>query len=211
MEIAFCLKGIAVGFILCAPLGPVGVLCLQRTLTAGRLAGFFSILGAALIDGCYGLMAGAGMSALGSLLDAGRCWLQLFGGVVLVVVGIRLCRASAGVAARSEPCPVRSSLDAFLSTAALMLSNPLPILVISAALSAIGRGGIRMGFMDIPLFALGLFLGSLLWSPILVGASSLISPMLRPRHLRLVNRACGAIIAGCGLLLGVAPLVGSSM
>jgi threonine/homoserine/homoserine lactone efflux protein len=156
-------------------------------------------------------MAGAGMSALGSLLDAGRCWLQLFGGVVLVVVGIRLCRASARVAARSEPCPVRSSLDAFLSTAALMLSNPLPILVISAALSAIGRGGIRMGFMDIPLFALGLFLGSLLWSPILVGASSLISPMLRPRHLRLVNRACGAIIAGCGLLLGVAPLVGSSM
>jgi threonine/homoserine/homoserine lactone efflux protein len=209
MEIGFCLKGIAVGFILCAPLGPVGVICLQRTVTAGRLAGFFSILGAAVIDGAYGMVAGFGMSAIASLLDAGRFWFQLFGGVVLVAVGIRLYTTSS--AACAEPCPVRSSLDAFLSTATLMLSNPLPVLVISAALSAISGGKLRMGFMDVPLFAMGLFLGSLLWSPILVGVSSLIGPLLRPRHLGLINRACGAIIAGCGLLLGAAPLMAPSM
>ena len=62
MEIAFCLKGIAVGFVLCAPLGPVGVLCLQRTLAAGRLAGFCAILGAAVVDGFYGMAAGLGMT-----------------------------------------------------------------------------------------------------------------------------------------------------
>jgi threonine/homoserine/homoserine lactone efflux protein len=205
METSFLLKGLAVGFLLCAPLGPVGVICLQRTVAAGRLAGFFSILGAAVIDGTYGMAAGFGMSAIGSLLDAGRFWFQLFGGVVLVVVGVRLYTASA--AACAEPSPVRSSLDAFLSTATLMLSNPLPILVISAALSAISGGRLRMDLMDVPLFAMGLFLGSLLWSPILVGVSSLIGPMLQPGHLTLINRACGAVIAFCGLLLGVAPLL----
>lgn len=68
-----------------------------------------------------------------------------------------------------------------------------------------------MDFMDVPLFALGLFLGSLLWSPILVGASALISSRLRPRHLARLNRACGTVIAACGLLLGLAPLVARSM
>jgi threonine/homoserine/homoserine lactone efflux protein len=92
-----------------------------------------------------------------------------------------------------------------------MLSNPLPILVISAALSSIPGGKLWIGLFDIPLFALGVFLGSLLWSPILVTASSLISPMLRPGHFRLINRVCGAAIFFCGLLLGVAPLVTHSM
>jgi threonine/homoserine/homoserine lactone efflux protein len=209
MEIAFGLKGLAVGFILCAPLGPVGLICLQRTMTAGRLAGFFSILGAALVDGLYGMAAGFGMSVIAAVLDAGRFWFQLFGGLVLVGVGIRLYAAAP--AARFANGTVRNSLDALLSTAALTLSNPFPVLVISAALSAVAGGRHRMGFMDVPLFALGLFLGSLLWSPILVGASSLISARLRPRHLARLNRACGTVIAACGLLLGLAPLVARSM
>ncbi len=209
MEIAFCLKGIAVGFVLCAPLGPVGVLCLQRTMAAGRLAGFFSILGAAVVDGFYGMVAGFGISVIGTLLDEGRFWFQLFGGMVLVVMGIRLCMAA------PASCPSRnhgrSLLDAFLSTAALMLSNPFPILVISAALSAFTAGGLGSGIADIPLFALGLFLGSLLWSPLLVGASSWVGRMIQPHHLRLISRACGAAMVCCGLLLGAASLAVASM
>jgi len=114
-----------VGFVLCAPLGPVGVLCLQRTITAGRLAGFFSILGAAVVDGFYGMVAGFGMSLVGNMLDGGRFWFQLFGGVMLVGVGFRLCAASP--IARTSQDPLRDSLGAFLSTSALMLSNPLPM------------------------------------------------------------------------------------
>jgi threonine/homoserine/homoserine lactone efflux protein len=209
MEIAFCVKGIAVGFVLCAPLGPVGVLCLERTVSAGRLAGFFSILGAAVMDGFYGLVAGFGMNAIGAFLTEGRFWLQLFGGVVLVAVGVRLYMASP--ASRPSRTPGRSRLDAFLATAALMLSNPFPILVISAALSALTSGRPGSAFPDIPLFALGLFLGSLLWSPFLVGASSWIRRMIQPDLLRLIHRICGAVIAGCGLMLGAASLAAASM
>lgn len=209
MEIAFYVKGIAVGFVLCAPLGPVGVLCLERTVSAGRLAGFFSILGAAVVDGFYGLVAGFGMNAIGTFLNEGRFWFQLFGGVVLVAVGVRLYISSP--ASRPSRTPGRSLLDAFLATAALMLSNPLPILVISAALSALTTGRLGNGFPDVPQFAIGLFLGSLLWSPLLVGASSWIGRMVQPDHLRLISRACGAAIVFCGLLLGAASLTTSSM
>jgi threonine/homoserine/homoserine lactone efflux protein len=209
MEIAFCLKGIAAGFVLCAPLGPVGLVCLQRTMAFGRREGFFSILGAAVIDGFYGIVAGFGMSAIGIALDEGKFWFQLFGGVALVGVGIRLYTAPA--APRAAPSHVRCSLDAFLSTFTLMLSNPLPIVVISAALSATTGGRIGIGFIDILLFALGLFTGSLLWSPILVTASSLICSMLQPQHLSLINRACGAVIVACGLALGAASLAPPSI
>lgn len=209
MEIAFCAKGIAVGFVLCAPLGPVGVLCLERTVSAGRLAGFCSILGAAVVDGFYGLVAGLGMNAVETFLNEGRFWFQIFGGVVLVAVGLRLYMASP--ASGPSRTPGRSRLDAFLATAALMLSNPFPILVISAALSALTAGRPGSAFPDIPLFAFGLFLGSLLWSPLLVGASAWIRRMIQPDHLRLIHRICGAVIAGCGLMLGAVSLASSSL
>jgi threonine/homoserine/homoserine lactone efflux protein len=209
MENAFLLKGLAVGFVLCAPLGPVGILCLQRTMIEGRLSGFFSILGAAVVDAFYGGVAGCGMSVVVGVLDQGKFWFQLFGGAVLVVVGIRLYTAAS--INRTSQGHVRGSVDAFLSTLSLMLSNPLPILVISAALSAVTGGQLRIDLVDIPLFALGIFLGSLMWSPILVTASNLISPVLQPGHLSLLNRVCGAILFFCGLLLGAAPLVAHSM
>ena len=94
MENAFLLKGLAVGFVLCAPLGPVGILCLQRTMIDGRLSGFFSILGAAVVDAFYGGVAACGMSVVAGVLDQGKFWFQLFGGAVLVVVGIRLYTAA---------------------------------------------------------------------------------------------------------------------
>lgn len=209
MENAFLLKGLAVGFVLCAPLGPVGILCLQRTMIDGRLSGFFSILGAAVVDAFYGGVAGCGMSVVVGVLDQGKFWFQLFGGAVLVVVGIRLYTASS--INRTSQGHVRGSAGAFLSALSLMLSNPLPFLVISAALSAFTGSKHQIDLLDIPLFAFGIFLGSLLWSPILLTASALISPVLQPGHLTLINRVCGAVIFFCGFWLGVAPLVAPSM
>jgi threonine/homoserine/homoserine lactone efflux protein len=209
MENAFLLKGLAVGFLLCAPLGPVGIFCIQRTMLDGRLAGFFSILGAAVVDAFYGFVAGFGMSVIADALEQAKFWFQLFGGVVLVMVGIRLFTAFSRN--RISQGHVRSSVDAFLSTLSLMLSNPLPILVISAVLSALTGSSFRIDLCDIPLFVLGVFLGSLVWSPILATAASLISPVLQHGHLPLINRICGGAIFFCGLFLGIAPLVAYSL
>jgi threonine/homoserine/homoserine lactone efflux protein len=209
MENEFLFKGLAVGFLLCAPLGPVGILCIQRTLTDGRLAGFFSILGAAVMDACYSLMAGFGMSVIAGALSQTKFWLQLCGGAVLVVVGIRLFTTPLGK--RPRQGHARSAADAFLATISLMLSNPVPILAISAVLSAASGSRLRIDLDDIRLFALGVFLGSLMWSPILIATASLMNPVLEQGRLPLINRVCGAALFICGLFLGIAPLVASSM
>jgi threonine/homoserine/homoserine lactone efflux protein len=210
MENAFWLKGMFVGFVLCAPLGPVGMLCIQRSLTDGRRSGFLSLLSAAVVDALYGVVAAYGMSAVGGVLEHGKLWLQLFGGLVLVVVGIR-CYATAASIHRTPPGHVRGSMGACLSILSLMLSNPLPILVIGAAVSGLTGGKFAIGLFDIPLFAFGIFLGSLLWSPVLLTASSLIRPVLQPGHRTWINRVCGALLFFCGLMLSVAPLVAHSM
>jgi threonine/homoserine/homoserine lactone efflux protein len=210
MENAFWLKGMFVGFVLCAPLGPAGMLCIQRSLTDGRRSGLLSILGAAVVDALYGVIAAYGMRTVGGVLEHGKFWFQLFGGLVLVVVGIR-CYTTATAIRHTPAGHVRSSIEAFLSTLSLMLSNPLPILVIGAALSGITGGMLAIGLLDILMFAFGIFLGSLLWSPILLTASSLIRPVLQPGHRARINRVCGALLFFCGLVLSVAPLVAHSM
>jgi threonine/homoserine/homoserine lactone efflux protein len=209
MENGFLVMGVAVGFGLCAPLGPVGILCIRRTLTDGRLAGFFAILGAAVVDAFYSFVAGYGLSVIAGALDRTKFWFQLCGGVVLVVVGIRLFSASP--ANRPRQGHARSVADAFLATFSLMLSNPLPILAISAVLSAASGSRLRIDLYDIRLFALGVFLGSLMWSPILMAAASLMNPVLDQGRLPLINRVCGAALFICGLFLGIAPLLASSM
>jgi threonine/homoserine/homoserine lactone efflux protein len=199
--------GVALGFLLCAPLGPVGILCIRHALCDGRLAGTLAVLGAAVADAIYCLMAAFGIALVASFLDLGRLWVQAFGGLVLVGVGFSLWRrppepgAACGCAGRTR------LLGAFLSTFLVMLSNPLPILVISAALSAMSGPALASAPRAAPLLMAGVFFGSLLWAPILVIGASALKPLLRRERLQVLQRACGAALLVCGLVLGASPLL----
>lgn len=209
MESTCLFKGLAVGFVLCAPLGPVGIVCIRRILIDGRRAGFFAILGAAAADALYGFLAGFCLVAFAGLLDQARFWLQVFGGVVLVAVGFRLLAAAPSpVGTRG---PARNSSEAFVETATLMLSNPLPILAIGAVLSASPAGRTGMGFIEVQLWTLGIFFGSMSWFPILAGVASLIGPALQWGRLPMVDRLCGAAIFSCGVYLGLAAILTRAM
>src|SRR5215813_9571069 len=89
MDIGFFLKGLLLGFSIAAPVGPIGVLCIRRTLADGRLVGFVSGLGAATADTFYGTVAAFGLTAISSLLVAQGLWLRLIGGVFLLYLGAR--------------------------------------------------------------------------------------------------------------------------
>lgn len=199
-------KGMILGFLLCAPLGPIGILCVQRTIVSGRLAGALSVLGAAVVDALYALAAAFGLTLVAAVVDQSKQVIQPMVGVILAVVGIRLFFEPAPA---SEPPAdrVKHLRDAFLTTFLLMLSNPLPVIVISAALSTlIGQG---VGGFGIPLLVAGVFTGSALWAPILVFCISLVTPLLNGRHLRFFQRICGVAIFSCGLAVGSAPFVSS--
>lgn len=206
MDQAVFWKGVALGFLLCAPLGPVGILCIRHTLLSGRLAGMLAVLGAAFVDAAYCLIAALGIALVTGFLEEGRSWIQPLGGLVLALVGLHLTRAPSGD--RGIPkTRGRNLMGAFFSTFFLMLSNPLPILVISAAISAFSAPARASMPAAAPTLMAGVFSGSFLWAPVLVIGASMLKPLLHHEHLRRLQRASGIALLLCGIFLGITPFV----
>ena len=136
IAILFLLKGLIIGFSIAAPVGPIGVLCIRRTLAKGHASGLVSGLGAATADSVYGCVAGFGLTLVSSLLLEGQDWVRSMGGVFLLYLGIRtyLSKPSDGV-------PPARGLDLagdYLSTFLLTLTNPLTILSFAAIFAGLG-------------------------------------------------------------------------
>jgi threonine/homoserine/homoserine lactone efflux protein len=173
------LQGLLIGFAIAVPVGPIGFLCLRRTLVYGRLTGFVSGLGAASADALYGTVAALGLTAISDFLIRVESWLQLGGGLFLLGLGIKTALARPARAdedGNAPPPPQRSLHAAYLSTLVLTLTSPATILAFVAIFAGLGIGA-RVGS---PLRALemvsGVFMGSALWWLILsVGAGHLRS------------------------------------
>jgi threonine/homoserine/homoserine lactone efflux protein len=186
------LRGLAMGFSIAAPVGPIGVLCIRRTLAEGRAAGFASGLGAAVADAFYGAVSAYGLTVLTDTLTRQEHWLRLFGGVFLCYLGLKTWLAKAA----SEPAqPKRSNLGgAFSSTLGLTLTNPMTIISFAGVFAALGLGGPTSDYTGATIMVLGVFLGSALWWLMLSAGVGAFRERLRPTHLRWVNRLSGLII-----------------
>jgi len=198
MELGFLLRGIIIGFAVAAPVGPIGVLCIRRTLTDGRAAGLVSGLGAATADALYGCIAGFGLVFVSDFLISQGTWLRLIGGAFLLYLGMRtfLARPAEGaVSAQGDGLAA-----AYASTFFLTLTNPLTILSFAAIFAGLGVGSARGNYISAATLVLGVFLGSALWWLLLIGATGLFRDRLSPRGLRWANRVSGVIIAGFGLI-----------
>jgi len=89
VDISFLLKGLIIGFSIAAPVGPIGVLCIRRTLTGGRASGLVSGLGAASADAIYGCIAGFGLAFISNFMISQQAWLRLIGGLFLCYFGLK--------------------------------------------------------------------------------------------------------------------------
>jgi threonine/homoserine/homoserine lactone efflux protein len=203
MDIRLVIQGFALGFSIAAPVGPIGVLCIRRTLADGRLAGLASGLGAATADAFYGALAAFGLTAISSLLVGGQFWLRLVGGAFLIYLGARTYLAAPAAEAARAGERGAGLLGAYASTLFLTLTNPLTILSFAAIFAGFGLGAYA-GFGPAVTLVLGVFLGSALWWLMLSGGVSLLRSRFDARARRLVNRVSGLII----LALGVAALLG---
>jgi threonine/homoserine/homoserine lactone efflux protein len=200
---AFLLKGIAIGLSIAAPVGPIGVLCIRRTLAEGRAQGLASGLGAAAADALYGCVAGFGLTLVSDVLAGQQTWLRVIGGAFLCYLGVKTLLAQPGASAAPEGS--LSLLGAFSSTFLLTLTNPVTILAFGAIFAGLGlaesgRGG------ALPL-VVGVFTGSALWWLTLSSAVSLLRNRFGPGGLRWTNRVSGLVIAGFGLSALVSSLV----
>ncbi len=195
------LKGLLIGFSIAAPVGPIGELCIRRTLAEGQLAGLVSGLGAASADALYGVVAGFGLTLISSFLLEQQVWIRLVGGLFLCYLGLRtLLSAPAQEAARAGGSGLWA---AYLSTLFLTLTNPMTILSFAAIFAGLGLGAAAGDYYQAAELVLGVFCGSALWWLLLSGGVSLLRARFDPHALRWVNRISGGII----LAFGAAALI----
>ena len=187
------------GFSIAAPVGPIGVLCIRRTLAEGRLTGFLSGLGAATADATYGAVAAFGLTAISSLLVHQQTPLRIVGGAFLAYLGVRTILAHpASQAAKTRER--HQLLSSYLSTVGLTLTNPTTIFSFVAIFAGLGWAGTRQaGYASAALLVLGVFCGSALWWLFLSTGVSLVRARFNPRVMQWVNWISGSIILAFGV------------
>jgi len=196
MELFF--TGLVIGFSIAAPVGPIGVLCIRRTLAEGRALGLASGLGAATADAIYGAIAGFGLTLVSSVLVSHQMGLRLIGGAFLIYLGAQTFRARP--AERAANVAGRGLLGAYASTFLLTLTNPMTILSFVAIFAGVGLANAAGDYLAAATLVGGVFLGSALWWLALSGGVSLFRDQFDQRALGWVNRASGVIVVGFGLL-----------
>jgi threonine/homoserine/homoserine lactone efflux protein len=198
MDIRFLLRGIIFGRSIAAPVGPIGVLCIRRTLTEGRVVGFVSGLGTATADACYGAVAAFGLTAISAFLVNQHFWLRLIGGAFLCYLGVTTFRSPPS--ARAVAAGGGGLWSAYGTTFLLTLTNPLTILTFAAIFAGIGAGELHGAYGSAALLVFGVFCGSALWWLLLSGGASLLRSRLTPSALQWINRLSGTIITAFGIL-----------
>jgi threonine/homoserine/homoserine lactone efflux protein len=202
-EIHYLIKGFIIGLSISVPVGPIGILCIRRTLAHGRMVGFLSGLGAATADAFYGAVAGFGITFLVNFIIGKQIWLHLIGGALLCILGIKTFLSKP--AEQGDPVEGNSRWHAYLSTFFLTLTNPLTIIFFVAVFAGLGVGTGGEHFLFAGILVLGIFTGSAMWWLVLSGFTGLLQKLLSPKRLQWLNRISGLIILGFGLfaLLGL--------
>jgi threonine/homoserine/homoserine lactone efflux protein len=191
------LKGLIIGLSIAVPVGPIGILCIRRTLAQGRMNGVLSGLGAATADGLYGAIAGFGLTFLSNFLIGQRIWLHLIGGGLLCILGVKTFL--------SKPAEPGASVEgaslwnAYLSTLFLTLTNPMTILFFAAVFAGLGVVGASDHYVSAGILVSGVFIGSAMWWVILSGFTGLLQRLFNVKGLQWLNRISGLIIIGFGL------------
>lgn len=196
MTLHLFLKGAVIGFCIAAPVGPIGVLCIRRSLADGRAIGFVTGLGAATADAAYGAVAAFGLSAVSSFLVGQKVWFGLIGGIFLCYLGVKTFFSKP--AERAAESRSNGFLSAYLSTLFLTLTNPATILSFAAVFAGIGLGT-NSSYASASAMTAGVFVGSALWWLILSNGVALFQSRVNRTWMRLVNQLSGAVILAFGI------------
>ena len=197
MDIPLLLQGLLIGFSIAAPVGPIGVLCIRRTLADGRAVGVATGLGAASADAVFGSIAAFGLAFISSFLVQQQRWIRLLGGAFLCYLGIKtLLVRPAETAAQAKS---NGLFGAYASTFFLTLTNPASIVLFSAIFAGLGLFGGAGSVGAAMALVGGIALGSAAWWLLLSSGVSLLRSRFDARAMRWVNVASGLIILSFGV------------
>lgn len=201
--VLLALKGLVIGLVVAAPVGPIGLLCIRRTLEHRVGVGLATGAGAALADSLFGCIAAFGLTWVQRALEEHEHALQLVGGVALIGIAaysLRRRHEPPPLELRERPIDQRSLVRGFLTGLGLTLTNPVTIMGFVFTFASFGAAqqlsaAPKLGFVLI----LGVFAGSMLWWTILCGAVMLVRGRMSPRLYANIDRVAAAAIGLIGL------------
>ena len=197
MTTDYLIKGFIIGFSIAAPVGPIGVLTIKRTLTEGRISGFVTGMGAAFADAAYGAVAGFGLIAMSSFLISHGFAIKLMGGLFLFYLGVKLFLSKP--ATKEATIASKGLLNNFISTFFLTLTNPSTILSFIAIFAGLGLASTTSNYFSSMAIVFGVFMGSALWWFILSSIVSFFRHKITSDRLVWVNRLSGLVLGSFGL------------
>jgi len=201
MDGSFFLRGLLIGLSIAAAVGPMSILCIQRTLQRGQRYGLVSGLGIATADAAYGCIAAFGLTLISNFLVSQQFWIRLLGGLFLVYFGIRTVLSKP--AERAATAKASGFTSAYISTLLLTLTNPTTILSFVAIFAGIGVGGASKSYASAVIVVVGVFVGSVLWWCLLTSVVNFLRARFTSTWLLWINRVSGGVI----MLFGVVALV----
>lgn len=191
---AIFLKGLILGIVISMPMGPISILCIQRTLFYGVKIGLLTAIGSALADGVFSCIAAFGLTAIADFLTGYQTWIHIIGAMFLIYLGISMLR-SPPRKIEAEVTRSTTSMRALISAFFLTITNPITIFSFMAVFAGIGMGSAQGGYNDALLLVLGIMTGSTLWEfTISMGVKLIFQRRINETLMRIINFVSGSTI-----------------
>jgi threonine/homoserine/homoserine lactone efflux protein len=197
-------SGVVMGLVAAVPIGPVNLICIRRTFAFGPVNGFMSGLGAALGDGVFAAIMGFGLTWVAQMIEGYAAIIELIGGALMVYMGYRTFVSPPLPRGLDEKTDGEGTnlVRAMVSTFALTVTNPVTLLSFGVMFASLGGlAGGAGSFNDAGFVVAGVVGGSAGWWLALTTVIGLFHARIDEKAMRIINRACGVLVMGCGLVV----------
>jgi len=191
-------QGLFIGILVSIPMGPIGVLCVQRTLHQGKKTGFISGIGAASADSFFAAIAGFGLTFISNFFENNQFYIMLAGALVLIFFGLRLFFTNAISQVRKFRLKKNNYFTDFISVFFLTLSNPITIIFFGLVFA--GMGIVKNNPQSFSVLISGIFFGAITWWFLLSSVVNIFRKYFRLRIIFYINRFAGVLIVVFGLV-----------
>lgn len=199
MDVGPVLQGIVIGLTLAAPVGPISLICIRRTVAEGKFHGIVSGIGVATADSFYAAVTVFGLTIISGFIISHQVLFRAIASIGLLLIGVKICLSvPPGICPSEEQ---ETYVKDYFSMVAIAIANPLTLVFFAAILP--GFGIVFPGTLVVPSteFVAGVFLGSTAWWVFLCGSLGSVRSCISSDMLRLINRVSGIFIVCIGTVL----------